>query len=283
MIHNQAEENKNKVIAGIISLAVFALLVLFLILYVIITPNPPFASGGGGGMEMALGMMDVGNDNVEFGTMGQVTDVITEPTPEQNNNDIITDPNGDVETPIDPKPKTENTKPVTTPTKPVEVIKPKTQAEILAEKFNKNKGKNGGGIGNNSTAGQEGAPDGNPNSHGTGGTGGGTGGGNGTGNGPGNGPGSGMGSGGYGFSLAGRKVMTPPSLSKDTKEEGKVVVEITVDKNGNVIKADPNGRGTTTNSAILKAKARQAAMNTKFSPSNDYEEQKGTITIVFSF
>lgn len=283
MISNKAEENKNKVIAGAVSVLLFGLLLLILILYIIVTPNPPFASGGGGGMEMSLGMMDVGNSNVEYGSLGQVTDVITEPTPEQTNNDIITDPNGDVETNIEPKPNT-NVKPtVITPTKPVEVIKPKTQAELLAEKFNKNKGKNGGGIGNNNTPGQEGAPDGNPNSNGTGGSGGGTGGGHGTGDGPGTGPGSGSGKGGYGFNLAGRNVTTPPSLSKDTKEEGKVVVEITVDKNGNVIKADPNGRGTTTNSAILKAKAKQAAMNTKFSPSNDYEEQKGTITIVFSF
>lgn len=283
MILSKQEENKNKIIAGAISATVFGLLLLILLLYVIVTPNPPFASGGGGGLEMALGMMDVGNSNVEYGTMGQVTDVITEPTPVQANNDIITDPNGDVETNIEPKPNTEVKPTVITPTKPVEIIKPKTQAELLAEKFKNHKGQNGGGIGNNENAGQEGAPDGNPNSNGTGGSGGGTGGGHGTGDGPGTGPGRGPGKGGYGFSLAGRNVITPPSLSKDTKEEGKVVVEITVDKNGNVIKADPNGRGTTTNSAILKAKAKQAAMNTKFSPSNDYEEQKGTITIVFSF
>jgi TonB family protein len=77
--------------------------------------------------------------------------------------------------------------------------------------------------------------------------------------------------------------MTPPTLSKDTKEEGKVVVEITVDKNGKVIKADPNGRGTNTQSAMLKAKARQAALATTFNVSGEFEEQKGTITIIFSF
>lgn len=278
MFNNHAEENKNKVIAGTISLLVFGLLILFLILYIIVTPNPPFASGGGGGIEMALGMVNVGNDNVEYGSIGQVTDVITE----QTNNDMITDPNGDVETNIEPK-KNETKTSVTTPNKLVEIIKPKTQAEILAEKFNKVKGQNGGGIGNNENAGQEGSPDGNPNSHGNGGTGGGTGGGNGSGNGPGNGPNTGLGPGGIGYNLAGRKVVTPPSLSKDTKEEGKVVVEITVDKNGNVIKADPNGRGTTTSSPMLKAKARQAAMATKFSASDTYEEQKGTIIIIFTF
>ena len=61
------------------------------------------------------------------------------------------------------------------------------------------------------------------------------------------------------------------------------MVEITVDKTGKVIKAEPNGRGTNTNSAILKTLARQAALATKFNVSGEFEEQKGTITIVFSF
>jgi len=184
---SKEEENKNKVIAGTISLVIFGSLLLFLILYMIITPNPPFASGGGSGMEMALGMMNVGNDNVEYGSIGQVTDVVTEQT---HADDIITDPNGDVVADIEPKQKPETQTTVITPTKPVEIIKPKTQAELLAEKFNKNKGKNGGGIGDNNTAGQEGSPDGNPNADGTGGSGGGKDGGNGTGTGPGTGPGA---------------------------------------------------------------------------------------------
>src|ERR1700752_4172567 len=169
MRFSKEEAKKNKVMAGAISLLIFTSLILFLVFYIIIIPNPPFASGGGSGMEMALGMMDVGNDNVEYGSIGQVTDVITEQTPTEN--DIITYPNGDVETNIEPKPKTENQTTVITPTKPVEIIRPKTQAELLAEKFNKNKGKNGGGIGDNNTAGQEGSPDGNPNANGTGGSG----------------------------------------------------------------------------------------------------------------
>jgi len=82
--------------------------------------------------------------------------------------------------------------------------------------------------------------------------------------------------------LPGRIIEAQPTLSKDTKQEGKVVVEITVDKSGKVIKADPNGRGTNTSSSILKDKAKQIAMSTKFSISN-LEEQKGTITIIFSF
>ena len=132
-------------------------------------------------------------------------------------------------------------------------------------------------------AGENGSPNGNPFKNGTGGEGSG----NDNGNGNGNGPGSGIGKGGFGrgigVDLKGRAVVKPPKLPSDTKEEGKVVVEITVDSEGNVIEANPNGRGTTTSSALLKAKAKHAALATKFNVDGKFEEQQGTITIVFSF
>jgi TonB family protein len=284
MVLSQAEENKNRLISLGISLLIFTLLLLFLIFYTIITPNPPFpeAPGGGGGIEFNIGTLIEGTGNVESDGIGEAVKVIestevTPPTKQENSaQDIVTSENG--ENVNITKTETKNT---TTNATVIIPVKPKvkTTAELLAEKFNKNKGNNGGGDGNSGHAGNEGSPDGNPNTKGTGGTGGGDGGGDG----PGKGPGKGPGNGGYGFSLAGRSVMTPPVLSKDTKEEGKVVVEITVDKTGKVIKADPNGRGTTTSSPMLKAKARQAALATKFNVSGEFEEQKGTITIVFSF
>jgi TonB family protein len=276
MVFSQAEENKNKLISIGISLLIFALLLLFLILYIIVTPNPPFpeAPGGGGGIEFNIGNFNEGTGNVENNGIGDAVKVVesTEvtPTPPTNSaEEIVTSENGvDINvTKTETKANTTN-QTVVIPVQP----KVKTAAELLKEKFEKNKGNNGGGgDGNSGHAGNDGRPDGNPNTHGNGGTGGGEGGGDGPGN------------GGYGFSLSGRSIMTPPVLSKDTKEEGKVVVEITVDKNGKVIKADPNGRGTTTSSPMLKAKARQAALATQFNVSGEFEEQKGTITIIFSF
>jgi outer membrane biosynthesis protein TonB len=279
----RAEENKNRIISGIITAAIFGLLLLFLILYKLITPNPPFPeSGGGGGQELALGMMNMGNDDIDYGSMGNVTDVVAEKeSPKEN---IVTDDNGET-VPIDEaKPEVKNNTTVITPIKPKVEIKEKTEAEKLADKFKKNTGKNGGGIGNNTEAGQNGSPDGDPFKNGTGGHGNGNGGGDGDGQGPGSGPGKGGGfGGGIGIDLKGRAVVKPPKLPTDTKEEGKVVVDITVDSEGNVIEAIPNGRGTTTSSALLKAKAKQAAMATKFNVDGKFEEQKGTITIVFSF
>lgn len=86
-----------------------------------------------------------------------------------------------------------------------------------------------------------------------------------------------------GFELEKRSLITSPSFNNDTKEEGKVIVEIVVDKEGNVIEANPNGRGTTTSSTLLKAKAKKIAIATKFSPNQKIEEQRGNITIIFSF
>jgi len=283
----RSEENKNRITSGLITSAICTLLLLFLIFFNLVTPNPPFPEmGGGGGQEMALGMVDVGSGDIDYSDMGKATRVVTEKTEKEN---ILTDENGE---PVDLKenspevPKEE--KVVIKPAKPQpikESVKELTAAEKLAQKFKKNTGQNGGGIGNTGIAGQSGDPGGDPFKNGTGGTGTGNGSGNGVGSGPG-GPGSGSGGGPggrIGIDLKGRAVVNPPKLPSDTKEEGKVVVEITVDSEGNVIEANPNGRGTTTSSALLKAKAKQAAFATKFNVDGKFDEQKGTITIVFAF
>lgn len=283
----RAEDNKNKALAGTISISIFVLLLLFLIFYNLITPNPPFPdNGGGSGTEMALGMIDAGSGDIEYGAIGKVTDVVAQETPVKTE-EIIEDPNSDVEVKTEKnnetKPDKKNDVVIIKPIK--EQPKPLTEAEKLAEKFKKLNGKNGTGIGENNTAGQNGAPDGNPFANGNGGTGGGKDKGNGTGEGDGTGPGKGPGFGGgkFGIDLKGRAVINPPKLPSDINEEGKVVVEIIVDSEGKVIEANPNGRGTTTSSALLKSKAKQAALAVKFNVDGKFEEQKGTITFIFSF
>ena len=280
MILTKSEESKNQIISGTITLIIFLLLLLFLIFYNMITPNPPFPeSAGGGGQELAFGTMNMGNGDIEYGSLGSVNDVISKPKEEEN---LLTEENGEsVNLKKEKKEKINENSTVITPVLPSEIIQEKTEAQKVAEKFKKNTGKNGGGIGNNEEAGENGSPNGNPFKNGTGGEG------SGNDNGNGNGPGSGIGKGGFGrgigIDLKGRAVVKPPKLPSDTKEEGKVVVEITVDSEGNVIEANPNGRGTTTSSALLKAKAKHAALATKFNIDGKFEEQQGTITIVFSF
>lgn len=80
-----------------------------------------------------------------------------------------------------------------------------------------------------------------------------------------------------------RTLISEPGLILNSSEEGKVVVEIIVDENGNVIKATPGQRGSTTSSSNLFTRATQAAYQAKFNPSREgIKEQRGTYTFVFT-
>jgi hypothetical protein len=100
--------------------------------------------------------------------------------------------------------------------------------------------------------------------------------------------GEGTGAGGNGdgkgvdFNLGGRgaKELVPPSSS--TASPGKIVVEIFVDKEGNVVRAKAGVKGTTISNTNLYRKCEQAARKCKFAADpNAPEEQKGTITYRF--
>jgi len=93
------------------------------------------------------------------------------------------------------------------------------------------------------------------------------------------GTGSGTGS---GFNLHGRSAKFLPVPDYTEQEQGIVVVDFWVDRNGNVTKAIAGSRGTTTSNTSLWEKAQQAALQAKFSVNNNApKEQKGTITYNF--
>lgn len=84
------------------------------------------------------------------------------------------------------------------------------------------------------------------------------------------------------YSLNGRTVKSYPSIDDDSQEQGIVVVEIWVDRDGRVVRAKPGYRGSTTTSQVLYKKATEAALKTRFSVKADApEEQRGTITFRF--
>ena len=273
--------NKDRATAGIITVLIMALLFLFLLLFKIITPNPPFPLSEDGGEEINFGIYNEGTGNVEGPAIGDATSVVVDKssTSKAEESEAQQDDYKTGDAVLEKKnnnPKIKNNKTVITPTKTKEEIQKEEEdaaAKNLLKSYTNNKNKSqGGGDGNSGEAGNEGSPDGNPNTDGKGGTG--------------NNPdfnGHGPGKGGSGYSLKGRKILVPPPKVVDGKEEGIVVVDITVDKQGNVIKADPNGKGTTTSSGVLKSKARQAALQAKFSPDYKYDEQKGTIVLKFQF
>ena len=93
-------------------------------------------------------------------------------------------------------------------------------------------------------------------------------------------PGSGNGGVGYGLNGRGR-----PSKSKvipDCDEEGKVVVEIHVNQNGNVVKAIPGKRGTTGDICLYEA-AKKTALTHKWpADSKAPAKQIGFVIVDFS-
>ena len=90
------------------------------------------------------------------------------------------------------------------------------------------------------------------------------------------------GSAGYGtWDLGGRDMIGElPRPTYNVQEEGRVVVTITVDPNGNVIEASINNRTNTTNKQLRNA-AIEAARKIKFNPVEGKNNQTGTITYYF--
>jgi len=87
------------------------------------------------------------------------------------------------------------------------------------------------------------------------------------------------------FNLSGRAIPSgglpqPRCTNKDIQEEGRVVINITVTPNGNVIQAEV-GQGTTISSIITRECALEAAERTKFNRIPGQNNQSGTITFIY--
>ncbi|MCL2651513.1 MAG: energy transducer TonB [Candidatus Azobacteroides sp.] len=91
--------------------------------------------------------------------------------------------------------------------------------------------------------------------------------------------GANTGVGGYGnFSLAGRSLVgSLPRPVYSVQEEGLIVVDITVGRNGNVISA-LIGKGTTISNATMRQSALEAAKKAKFDTISGNQNQSGKIT-----
>ena len=88
--------------------------------------------------------------------------------------------------------------------------------------------------------------------------------------------------GGNSWSLAGRGVKTLPQPSDTFDQEGRVVVAIRVDADGNVV--DAQIQGGNVSSKATQELARQAALKAKFSATDKNATiAKGTITYTFKF
>jgi outer membrane biosynthesis protein TonB len=276
-----------------ITTIVYALLLLLLFVLRFWPPADMkiMGGGGGGGIEMNFGDSDFGmGDNFKSEVLNVKDEAKVTPTTSSPDEDIISDDNSEDVNAVIPKKEIKKTP---TPVIPKKEIKPVVEKPKVSKNANDALSSilgNKGGDGNDSKSGNKGNANGNLNSsgyYGNGngnGTGGGNGTGNGTGNGSGTGPGNGSGSGGgSGYSLGNRKALNKPQPEYTCQEQGRVAVQVTVDRNGNTISVTAGVQGTTNTAKCLLDQAKIAAQNTKWqADSNAPEKQVGKIIYTFS-
>ncbi len=275
-VFQDKQEQQTKLI-GYIATGSFHVLLLVLLWFSMLKEHDPPLDAGGMELSMALGEMDMGGPSDIPVAEPEPVEAVPEPVVEeqqtlsQDVEEVQVAAKKTVETPK----KVDVKKPVEKPIeKPIE--KPRTADQRAM--FKKSTSATAqGGSGDGSIPGNEGNPDGveggSKDGNGIGNGLGGTGNGTGTGNGD-----------GVGFDLKGRSLARKPDVTDNSRETGKVIVNITVDRTGKVTKAEVGAKGTTTLAPALLEKAKRGALDTRFSPKPDGpEEQFGTMTFIFRF
>ena len=226
-----------------------------------------------GGIEVMLGEIEFGSPGAslpEPPTVNQQTPppASSETTAEASEKEVVTAPESEVvipekkeekkEAPVETK--TETKTDITTPENKEENKEPekKSNPKFEYSKSNKDPGK-----GTGDKEGNQGDPKGDPNSKN---------------------PGHGSVGPGTKWSLNGRGLVSPPpQIDDNSQKEERVVIEITVNKQGIVIgaKATIKGGGTLTTGPLVQ-KAIASAKKARFTPDPEgSEEQYGTITFNF--
>ena len=259
MTNADDNEQKNRLISGAITFLCMALLVVVCLSFGYDPPDPPIPEEG---VEVNLGNSDYGLGN---NPMPEASEASSAPRPRTATEQVSTQ-STEASAPIysSPKPstaKTDNATPTTTQPEPPKEPEINKNALFNGSRGNKNKNANSGSEGNTYGKGNMGKEGGDPNSSRYDGA---------------------PGHGGTGFSLTGRSARALPSPQTSTNKEGKVVVKIWVDRDGNVTQTSAPEKGSTLTDAGLVSQAKDAAKKAKFSPKDDAPEvQTGTITYVF--
>ena len=270
ILKNNSDNNYPKAIA--ISAGLLTVFLLLSIFYIVSKAEAP-EEVGIGGIIVNYGTSDegMGNDymsveepSVDPNANGKAPDkitpdeAVTQNTQSANtDNNIVTDDNSDN--------VSLNTKPNTSKNAPTQKTEDKPAKPVINQnalyKGNKNKG-TGAGDGTGNVAGNQGKPEGDPLSDSYDGT--------------------GSGNGGVALSLKSRRFVNSPKITDTGQQTGRVVIEIRVDKNGNVTSAIGPARGSTLTTASLVDKCEAAALGARFNTLDSAPEtQIGTI--VFNF
>ncbi len=252
--------NKNKR-AGLIGTLLFHLLLLLLFMYFGLTYQYPIPEQG---IMINFGTSSEGMGEIQPEESGE-SSMAVEENHKSETSETEKSVAGEEVTTQEQKETISVNKTEKNEKKPVEEVQPKVSEELsqALNKF-KNRNKTKAGEGETGKTGDQGDPNGSKEatSH-TGG----------------------MGGDGFSFNMKGRKMLSKPEVKEKSQDEGKVVVDLVIDREGKVIRAKAGGKGTTyTQDAALWRKLELESSKIKFSPSdNPYtpEEQKGTVTFVF--
>ena len=255
---NLTRENKNKIVSAACTALFLALVMVICMAFGYDPPDPPIPEEG---VEVNVGNSDFGSgDN----PMPDASQASSAPRPSSATEQISTQ-STESSVPLysSKKPSTsqrDNQTPTTQQPEPPKEPEINKNAIASGSMFNKGN-KNAGSEGNTTGSGNMGKEGGDPNSNRYDGA---------------------PGKGGAGFSLAGRSARALPSPNNSTNKEGKVVVKIWVDREGNVTQVSAPEKGSTVTDAGLVNQATAAAKAAKFSSKPDAPEvQTGTITYVF--
>ncbi len=262
-------DTKEKRRSFAITSAIMATLLLFFVFVTVFTVlDPPEESG----IAVNFGNTQVGSGPVEPATPTRVTTTQVSSTSNSqvsNTENIITSEQVDQVPVIKSQPTPQNDQPTENPaTQKTEKVAPKPDAAVLDALNNITgskalDGQNNSGEGPGDGVGNKGDINGDPYANTYYGN-----------------PGSGQGGKGYG--LSGRGKIGGRGIEPDCTETGTVIVEIQVNRNGNVVNAIPGKKGTTNSAACLLEAARKSAMTYKFSPAQNARDiQIGFIEIIF--
>lgn len=261
------QDQKSKSKGWIVSLSthIVVMAVLCLPFLIIRTPEPEPE-----GLLVNLGLLNQGQGDET--PKGETKELNTEPVQQEPEREVA-------KTPVKSTAKQVSQKSITsTEESSVKVREAEAKANAQAEsnrkaaaaaaqqaEYNKTKKSygdllGGSGKGNTGKPGSQGDPNGDPNSDIL--------------------EGISKGSGRVGGGLGNRGVLHEPQISDGSQKTGRVVISVCVDKAGKVIKAEYTQKGSTTTDSELKAIARKAALQFKFTLS-EIEEQCGTITVDF--
>jgi TonB family protein len=267
------ENDKKERIKGIMGTVLFHVLLLIVLILIKLIPMPIPQEEDEGGILINFGNTETGSGSEVPQSMDKSTPTPPQPTqvtPVKNDNVVTQDLEHTVaiknhkkdtkKPPVD-KPVVKNNQTTTTQTE----VTPQQKPKALFPSNNNNdvtsQGKTGG-------SGDQGDPKGNPFSNGNSQVGGG------------DNP-LGTGGEGIGLSMTGRKIIKYPTITDNSQKTGRVVVNIKVDKNGNVIYAEATRSGSTTDDSYLFNLAVKAAYQTKLNSISDNEEQFGKMTFTF--